>query len=70
MKRQRTHADWALFLRGQFPERPNVENHAEIELAPPFIKLLLDAIALLFMLASVIPLAGNVAIPNALAPVA
>ena len=70
MKRQHTHADGTLLLRGQFPERPNILFGAEIELASSFIKHLLDPLALLLMLLVVTVLAILVAIPNALASVA
>ena len=70
MKRQRTHADWALLPRGQFPKRPNIKLFAEIELASSLIKNLLDGPALLLMLLSVLVLTFLVAIPNALASVA
>ena len=69
MKRQHTHADGTLLLRGQFPERPNILFGAEIELASSFIKHLLDPLALLLMLLVVTVLAILVAIPNTLAPI-
>ena len=67
MDRQHTHANWALLPLGKFPKRTNIQLRAKIELASSFIKHLLDKLALLFMLVSVIFLASDVAIPNTLA---
>ena len=69
MNRQHTHADWALLLRGQLPERPDIQLHAEIELSSTFVKFLLDSLAFLLMLLSVFVLTFLVAIPNAQASV-
>ena len=66
MKRQRTHADWALLPRWHLLERPNIQLRADIELASSFVKFLLDALALLLMLLPVFVLTILVAIPNAL----
>ena len=77
MKRQQTHADRALLLRGQIPKRAQILLGADIELAfsftkheVPFIKLLLDALAFFSMLLAMFVLAFLIAIPNALAPAA
>ena len=67
MKRQRTHADWALLPRWHLLERPNIQLRADIELASSFVELLLDLLALLLMLLPVFVLTLLVAIPNALA---
>ena len=67
MKRQITHADWALLLRGHLPERANIQLRVEIELASSIIKNLLDGPAFLLMLFAVFVLTILVAIPNALA---
>ena len=61
------HADWAFLPRGQFRKRPNILLRADIELASSFVKLLLDALALLLMLLAVAVLTIPVAIPNTLA---
>ena len=66
MNRQRTHADWALLLRGKFSNRPNVQLGAEIELASTFMKNLLDTLAFMFMFVTVFLLTRAIAIPNAL----
>jgi len=70
MKGQHAHADGALLLRGQFPERANIQLGADIELAPSFIKHLLDGPAFMLMLLTMLVLTFLVAIPNALAPIA
>ena len=59
--------DWALLLRGNVPERPDIHLGAEVELASSFVKLLLDKLALLSMLLPVFVLAVLVTIPNTLA---
>ena len=70
MKRQHTHADGALLLRGHFPERPDIELGAEIELSSSVVQLLHNDLAFSFMLLAMCFLTFLVAIPNALAPVA
>ena len=67
MKRQHTHADWALLPRGAFPERPDIQLRADIKLASSLVKFLLDATALFLVLLPVFVLTVLVAIPNALA---
>ena len=61
------HADWTFLPLWQVGKTANIQLHAEIELASPFIEFLLDALALLLMLLPVFVLAVLVAIPNALA---
>ena len=72
MKRQHTHTNWALLLRGQFfnTSRAQIQLPTEIELSSSLIKNLFDGPALFFMLLAVFVLTILVAIPNALAPVA
>jgi hypothetical protein len=67
MNWQRTHAYWALLPWGHFSDRANLLLGAQVELTSSFLKLLLDALALLPMLPAVTVLATLVAIPNALA---
>ena len=72
MKRQHTHTNWALLLRGQFfnTSRAQIQLPTEIELSSSLIKNLFDGPAFFFMLLAVFVLTILVAIPNALAPVA
>ena len=70
MDRQRAHTDWTLLPLGQFPQRPNIQFRADIELASSFIKNILYSPALPFVLLLMFVLTFLVAIPNAQAPVA
>ena len=67
MKRQQTHADWALLPMGQFSERTKIQFRANIELPFSFVKFLLDELAFFFMLFPVLVLTFLVTIPYALA---
>lgn len=55
----------AVYARGKFPKRPDILLRAEIELASPFVQLLLDPPALLLMLLPVLVLTFLVAVPDA-----
>ena len=70
MNRQHPHADGALLLRGQFPQRPDVQLGADIELASSFIEFLLDGPAFMFMLLAVAVQTILATIPDAQAPAA
>ena len=61
------HADGTLLPWGRFLKRADVQLGADIELASSFVKLLLDALALLFMLLPVFVLTILITVPNALA---